>query len=128
MAREDILGGLKNAIERGENAEDAAKTFIDAGYAENDVREALIQISGERKEQTAISKPEISKAIELPDKLKLIPAETVPAAPKPAKEIPSLPKIEVRKKKKNWLLIAIAVVAALIVGAAAALVWLLMKG
>ncbi|NCO11804.1 hypothetical protein CO038_03545 [Candidatus Pacearchaeota archaeon CG_4_9_14_0_2_um_filter_39_13] len=40
MVREDIFGGLKNALDRGEDLENAARTFINAGYSESEVREA----------------------------------------------------------------------------------------
>jgi len=38
--REDIAGGLKNALDRGETLEHAIITFINAGYPEKDVRAA----------------------------------------------------------------------------------------
>ena len=39
--REDIAGGLRNALERGETMEQAVRTFINAGYLEKEVRDAL---------------------------------------------------------------------------------------
>ena len=42
--REDIRGGLKNALERGETIEQAIRSFINAGYNETEVREAANQI------------------------------------------------------------------------------------
>lgn len=36
--REDIYGGLKNALERGADLEDAVRSFINAGYPESEVR------------------------------------------------------------------------------------------
>ena len=38
--REDIQGGLRNAMERGASLEQAIKSFLSAGYAESEVREA----------------------------------------------------------------------------------------
>ncbi len=38
--REDIYGGLKNALERGIPLERAIQSFINAGYHEQDIREA----------------------------------------------------------------------------------------
>lgn len=38
--REDIIGGLRNALDRGETVEYAIRTFINAGYSEREVREA----------------------------------------------------------------------------------------
>ncbi len=42
--REDLLGALKNALERGESLEKAIRTLISAGYAEADVRTAAADI------------------------------------------------------------------------------------
>lgn len=38
--REDLVGGLKNALERGVALEAAIRSFVSAGYKEADVREA----------------------------------------------------------------------------------------
>ena len=38
--RDDIYGGLKNAIERGATLDQAVRSFINAGYSESEVREA----------------------------------------------------------------------------------------
>ncbi|MEM4271603.1 MAG: hypothetical protein QXD13_00725 [Candidatus Pacearchaeota archaeon] len=39
--REDILGGLKIALEKGESIQEAAQSFINAGYSQHDVQEAV---------------------------------------------------------------------------------------
>lgn len=38
--REDIYGGLKNAVEKGESLDVAIQSFINAGYNAQEVREA----------------------------------------------------------------------------------------
>lgn len=40
-----IAVGIKNAIERGENVELAAQSFINAGYNQEDVRQAVSEIN-----------------------------------------------------------------------------------
>ena len=40
MPRDDIIAGLKNAIERGYVIEKAKQTFISAGYSREEVEEA----------------------------------------------------------------------------------------
>ncbi len=40
MVREDILGGLRLAVSRGEKLSNAMLTFLRAGYAKNDIEEA----------------------------------------------------------------------------------------
>ena len=44
--REDISGGLKNAIGKGETLEQAIISFINAGYSENEVRESAGNVHG----------------------------------------------------------------------------------
>lgn len=36
--REDIRGGLRNALDRGESLEEAVRSFVQAGYKESEVR------------------------------------------------------------------------------------------
>jgi len=40
MTKEELVGGLKNAIERGSSLEKAIQSFISAGYNPNEVRAA----------------------------------------------------------------------------------------
>lgn len=42
--REDIYGGLKNAMERGISIESAIRSFINAGYKEEEVRAAAQEL------------------------------------------------------------------------------------
>jgi len=44
--REDIVAGIRNAITRGESVEKAMQSFINAGYSEDEVREAGQSITG----------------------------------------------------------------------------------
>jgi|GEM_PF-1616881 len=65
MIREDIYGGLKNALDRGEDLEKAVRTFVNAGYPESDVREAAQAIaSGNRPSEF----PEIPQIKNIPKK------------------------------------------------------------
>ena len=40
MVRQDIVGGLRNALERGQSLQKAVQSFINAGYPPEDVEEA----------------------------------------------------------------------------------------
>lgn len=44
--REDIVGGLRNALERGTSLEQAIRSFMNAGYREADVRDAAKLLEG----------------------------------------------------------------------------------
>ena len=61
--REDILGGLKSALIRGETLKRAMMTLYNSGYKKNDIEEAaaaLQQMISQKvvvQEQTAVAKP-----------------------------------------------------------------------
>jgi hypothetical protein len=40
MAREEIIAGLRNAVERGQSIQQAMQSMINAGYQVNEVQEA----------------------------------------------------------------------------------------
>lgn len=69
---EEILSGMKNAKERGSSIDEAAQTFINAGYDEAEVKEAASLLSkgfaplpiakeeeGEAKPEGIAPKPEV---------------------------------------------------------------------
>ncbi len=43
--KEDIIAGLKNAVERGYSLDEAAQTFINAGYNPVEIKEAINSLS-----------------------------------------------------------------------------------
>lgn len=45
MSDNEILGGLKNALERGQSLDSAVQTFINAGYNPKLVQEAATELS-----------------------------------------------------------------------------------
>jgi len=70
MVREDIVAGLRNAIERGSSIEQAKMSFISAGYPREEVEEASQFIHSdytlpdiERRDMTTPA-PQISSAIQ----------------------------------------------------------------
>ena len=44
--RDDIVGGLRNALDRGETLEQATQTFVNAGYNSTEVQEAAKYATG----------------------------------------------------------------------------------
>ena len=44
--RDDIKGGIKNALDRGETLEQAIRSFVNAGYNELEVKEAAEEFGG----------------------------------------------------------------------------------
>jgi len=50
MSSRDIASGIKNALERGENLEQAKQSFLNAGYKKEEVEAASREIYGQRQE------------------------------------------------------------------------------
>lgn len=94
FSNDDILGGLKAAIERGEPLKDAMMSFYNAGYAKEDIEEAARRYMMESSEQNVMSLPS-KDTLKKPDnyikkeetkevvKEKLIPNEM----PEPSKKL-----------------------------------------
>ena len=103
MVREDILGGLKNALERGEGLDNAKSSFISAGYPKNEVEEAA----------SLLEKKETKKKMEIPTIYSVSMQAPTPSAsasgPKTA-EIKPFPQIKVTKKFNYWLIPPIIIV------------------
>ena len=77
MVREDILGALKNAIERNESIEDAKQSLVNSGYTLQEVEEAICELMSEEKESVL---PAIQEKV-------LLPSGTVcPVPPKTEKQ------------------------------------------
>lgn len=72
MVNEEILGGLRNALERGSSFEQAVQSFINAGYNPDDVREAADYLS---RGVMSLVHPEARPAIQPP------PIRTAPMIP-----------------------------------------------
>ena len=101
MVKEEIaaiLGGLKNAIERGESIEKAKSTFLNAGYKSEEVDDAagLLSVKEVNKEEKKAEK-ENKKEIKTLTKEK------------------PLPEIKLEPKKKFNIIRAVLVAAAVII-------------
>lgn len=80
--KEEILGGLKNAMDRGDSLEKAAKSFINAGYNPSEVKEAITIISP--NEASLLNLDEFSGALTkdkpASDKKESSPSQIIPSA------------------------------------------------
>lgn len=100
MVRQDILAGLRNALERGEILGEAKESLINAGYSREEVEEAAATLS-KIEEMTEI--------------------EEVAPVPKAAAGVAE------KKKKIKKLLPYLIIVAAVIIIAASAYFFLMKK-
>jgi len=71
MVRQDILGGMKNAIEHGSSIEQAKQSFLNAGYSPEEVDEAARYVNV--KDFRIVSPP----AKELPRARPLVDSQSV---------------------------------------------------
>lgn len=100
MVREDILGGLKNALERGETLQEAKDSFISAGYSKSDVEEASLIL--EKVQTKKAEMPAIYTGV----------LQTQEA--KPGQKEKPLPQIKVKSKFQWYLIVPIILVSAAI--------------
>lgn len=133
--REDILRGLKNAIERGEPLEKAVQSFINAGYNPIEVKQAAQSLIGGA---TAITNPyavqlgmgnlppppvkvTIPQQISLPEQTPIRQAAQMaspPAFRKLSEVQPRamMPQMMYRKKKNTGLIVTLIIILLLLVG------------
>lgn len=105
MSNEEILGGLRFAINKGESLQKAMTTFYNAGYTRQEIEQAAKMLQQEQVQtpKTPLEKPIGQKL--LPIKL---PPKKVSAYEEPVKK----PK----RKAGRWLLIALISVAIIFIG------------
>jgi len=139
--REDIVAGLKNAVERGESVEKAVAAFINAGYNQDEVQEAAKSLGFLHPKQEQIpqpklapvpvpvqqiqQKPQFKPLPKSPSLNKEIPIPNVPLLPQVQESIPDAPidsndpeKQEVKGKFKilNVILGIISLILLIVVG------------
>jgi hypothetical protein len=110
MVREEILTGLKNAVERGQSIEKAVQSMISAGYNPTEVNEAVSYINlgsiGEITKQEIREKSGLSSFPETAE-------PESPYKPLPTSDIP-LVNEKPKNKLPHWIILALIFVGALI--------------
>ncbi|MEK6845033.1 MAG: hypothetical protein AABX44_02135 [Nanoarchaeota archaeon] len=106
MPNQEILGGLRHALNRGESLEKAMISFYNAGYKKEEIEEAARFIQGS----------EVLISVAKETETKLIPARlnSQPKISSYGQEKPK--KLNQVKKAAKGLVIAIIVVAIILVG------------
>jgi hypothetical protein len=127
--RNEIYYGLKNALLRGGSLDEAVESFINAGYNPEEVHAAAEMLSSGALN---LVHPETKKDEEVSNKTS--PVKT-PENPAPEnidlqrdeiKGLPSLPAVEMKKKKSHaWLVILILIIALVLIGIAGTIVYIL---
>ena len=107
MPKEELIGGLKNALDRGENLEKAIQSMVKAGYNPQEVNEAA-KLAG-RKGATAIISPEKEAAAPVEKKKGLFhmfgkkeeSKAPAPGTPSPTEKAKPEEKVEAKKAIKE---------------------------
>ncbi|MBX4196831.1 hypothetical protein KW805_04550 [Candidatus Pacearchaeota archaeon] len=113
--RDEILAGLKNAMERGSSVDDAVNSFINAGYNAMEVREAAKALTGDTT-STIISPQE---PVTQKSKYPLPPSQSIPP-PVISRPLQSQP-----RKKNMVLIVFLLLILFILVGA---IIFVLVKG
>lgn len=117
--REDILFGLRNAVDRGVKLEQATRSFISAGYNAEEVNAAAKELSSGTA--SAILYPE--QKTDDDKKISPLPKMTLGDEKKPdEKKIV----VEEKKKSRKILIVSIAVSAAIILATIGYLIYALL--
>ncbi len=102
MVNQEILGGLKHALNRGESLEKAMLSFYNAGYRKEEIEETAKFIQ--------------SGGVPISTKTRLIPAQLNPQSKISSYGQEKSNKPNPIKKAGKWLLTAIIIIAIIFVG------------
>jgi len=107
---DEIISGLRNALERGESLDKAAQSFLNAGYNPNEVKESVTAIT---QGATDITIQPVQHTSTQKESNQTFPKNFIQGAPQaPAETI-----LIQKPKKKHRVLITVLVVVLLILGA-----------
>ncbi len=105
----DLEGGIKNALERGSSIEDAVQSFLNAGYSEQEVKEAADKVNPSVLSQIS---PLEKKS---PSQTLTPPRYSPPPSPK-LKPEPAMIQSNIVQKKSSGLLIFLIFILIILLG------------
>jgi len=116
---EEIKGGLKNAVSRGENLQKAKQSFINAGYTKEEVEQAekFLNINQDSPDGKKIP-PERNIQEEKPEKIQ---NQEIKTSIKKTQPLPSsnIQNTQIKKQFPRWLIILLIIFSAVIILGAA---------
>jgi len=124
MIKEEIVSGLKQAIERGYSLEQAKQSFVNAGYNNRDISDSASSLGGIITSNPEISNiPQISQMSSVPNILPPEISSTPPQqTPPELSQIPPQPTQlpqETQTKSKTLVIILIVILILIVLGLAA---------
>jgi len=82
MVREDIVGGLKVALSRGNTLQAAMQSFYNAGYNKDEIEEAARFVMNNQSSMGMFSPPQsASPPVSIPQKPQISPNQFTPSIP-----------------------------------------------
>jgi hypothetical protein len=112
---QELIGGLKNALDRGETLEKAKQSFLNAGYKQNEINAAV--------QKMPAANSQIVKPVAIQEKQK-IPAsqprakqEVKPIA-QPSTTTTATPSAQPKQVSKGFMIILISLAILVLIGAA----------
>ena len=121
MKEEEIVGGLKNALERGSSLDDAVHTMINAGYSPNDVKAAANSLS--KAGVSTIIQPGEKEGKKFPALPKQPKGKVSPQKQKKLEQVMVKSKEKRKSKGKMILVIILAVVLLAVIGIAVSFIF-----
>jgi len=128
MVNEEILGGLKSALNRGESLRQAMMSFYNAGYKKEDI-EAAARALQEQESGQSIQQPQQiqqaqsihEKSIQQPQPTQQLKSKPKTISTQPVKTIQRVSNYEQEtpKPRKEWLLFVMIVLLLVLLGALA---------
>ena len=112
MPKEEIIGGIKNAMERGASFEQAVQSFINAGYNPEEVKQAASQIN--QGAATPIMEGQAPPAQPTPTQPALAPEGKDKKVAKVLKSISGA--APVKKESKRFLIILAIIFLIIVIG------------
>ena len=117
---QELTGGIKNALERGENIEQIKQSFINAGYSQRDVNSSVAEIQSKTTATTPPQTPAPQKTLNslTTNQSSIQPTRNI--LPSQLKKFPT-PKIKTPQKQQRfpgWLIVVIILSIFILVGAA----------
>ena len=114
--KEEIIGGLRNALEHGMTVEQAAQSFLNAGYNPQDVQDAVQSLGGVSAQTSPTPLATLSPS---PQKINQTLPVSTPSSPStpPVSVVPVQQPLQPKKSAWHYVLIGLSIVIVVLVAA-----------
>lgn len=120
--RDDIKGGIRNALDRGVTLEQAVKSFINAGYNESEVRQVAEEFGGGAISMTGPQVQAPSQKPQITQPQPVQPPGQIPARAQATTQS-QLPAIRTKTKRSSIKIIILIMILVILFGVLAATIF-----